>query len=121
MFKAVLDGKLPAAQRRTTIAKICEALTVHAKMEETIFYPASRKAGGRKEKDSVLEAIEEHGVLKDMIAKIKRRELRDESLVAKLTVLKENVEHHVKEEESEVFGEARRVLGDTLQALGEQM
>ncbi|GAC1416352.1 MAG: hypothetical protein NVSMB5_06510 [Candidatus Velthaea sp.] len=121
LFKAALEEKVPAAQRRKTIAQILDALTLHAKMEEKIFYPALRKAGGAKEKDSVLEAAEEHGLVKDLIAKIKRVETRDETLIAKLTVLKEIVEHHVKEEESEMFSEARRVMGAQLESLGELM
>ncbi|MBD5636102.1 MAG: hemerythrin domain-containing protein, partial [Candidatus Eremiobacteraeota bacterium] len=122
LFKVALDDDKPSAERRAAIAKILTALTVHAEMEEAIFYPALRKAGKEKEKDSVLEAFEEHGVLKDMIAKIKSLPPRDETLKAKVTVLKENVEHHVKEEESEMFSEARSVLGhERLETLGAEM
>lgn len=121
LFKTALDDKTPSAQKKAAIAKILAALTLHAKMEEKIFYPALRKAGKQDEKDSVLEAAEEHGMVKDMIAKIKRVQGRDETLEAKVTVLKEMVEHHVKEEESEMFDEARKVMGKKLQALGEEM
>jgi len=121
LFEIALDESTPAAKKRAAVQQICDALTVHAKMEEALFYPALRKAGKTQERDSVLEAAEEHGVVKDLIAKIKRLEPRDETLNAKLTVLKENVEHHVKEEESEIFNEARRVMGNKLQELGEQM
>jgi hemerythrin-like domain-containing protein len=69
----------------------------------------------------VLEAAEEHACVKDLIAKIKRITGPDETLEAKVTVLKELVEHHVKEEESEMFSEARSVLGANLDALGEEM
>jgi hypothetical protein len=72
-----------------------------------------RKAGGEEENDTVLEAFEEHGVAKDLMAKIGaigRR--RDETLKAKLTVLAESVRHHVEEEEHEIFDQARRTLGD---------
>ena len=121
LFETALGEKTTPAVRRNTALQICEALTVHAKMEEAIFYPALRRAGKTEEKDSVLEAAEEHGLVKDLIAKIKRTETRDETMKAKLTVLKEIVEHHVREEESTMFGEARRVLGKKLQALGEEM
>jgi hemerythrin superfamily protein len=121
LFKTALgDGVSPAA-KKAAIAKLCMALTVHAKMEEKIFYPALRKAGKQKEKDSVLEAAEEHACVKDLVAKIKRIQGRDETVEAKVTVLKELVEHHVKEEESEIFDEARKVLGNKIQALGEEM
>lgn len=121
LFERALDEGAPAAQRRTAINAIVEALTLHAKMEEKIFYPALRRAGKTEERDSVLEAGEEHGVVKDLIAKIKRVQGRDETLKAKVTVLKELVQHHVEEEESTMFDEARRVMGNKLQALGEEM
>lgn len=122
LFEKALDDKTPSAQRRRAIAQIMAALTVHAAMEEAIFYPALRKAGGKDERDSVLEAAEEHGLVKDLIAKIESSRGRDETLNAKVTVLKEIVHHHVKEEESEMFDEARRVLGkERLEDLGAQM
>ena len=122
LFAKALADDTPAAQRRTITAKITQALTVHAQMEEALFYPALRKAGGTKERDSVLEAAEEHGVVKDLIAKIEALRGRDETLVAKVTVLKELVQHHVKEEESEIFGEARDKIGQArLKTLGAEM
>jgi hemerythrin-like domain-containing protein len=122
LFEQALNDGTPSAQRRKATAQILQALTVHAEMEEQLFYPALRKAGGREDRDMVLEAYEEHGVVKDLVAKIEAIQGRDETLKAKLTVLKELVQHHVKEEESEVFGEARKRLGDErLQALGEEM
>lgn len=120
LFESALGDGTPA-EKRKVIAQIITALTVHAKMEETIFYPALRKAGKAQEKDSVLEAYEEHGLMKDMIKKLQKLAPRDETLKAKLTVLKEVVEHHVKEEESEMFDEARRVLGAKLEPLGADM
>jgi hemerythrin superfamily protein len=121
LFKTALDDGTKPAAKKEAISKVCFALTVHANMEEKIFYPALRKAGKSKEKDSVLEAAEEHACVKDLIAKIKRITGPDESLEAKVTVLKELVEHHVKEEESEIFSEARSVLGPKLDALGAEM
>jgi Hemerythrin HHE cation binding domain len=122
LFAKALGDDTPAAQRRRAIKQITEALTVHARMEEALFYPALRKAGGADERDSVLEAAEEHGVVKDLIAKIERSEGRDETLTAKVTVLKELVHHHVKEEEGTIFDEARRVLGqERLEKLGQEM
>jgi hemerythrin superfamily protein len=122
LFEEALGEKTPAAKRRAAVAKIVDALTVHAEMEEAIFYPALRKAGGKDERDSVLEAAEEHGMVKDMIAKIQSVQGRDETLEAKVTVLKELVQHHVREEESTIFDEAKKALGDDrLQKLGEEM
>jgi hemerythrin-like domain-containing protein len=122
LFAKALDEDTPSAQRRSVVAKIVQGLTVHAQMEEALFYPALRKAGGKEERDSVLEAAEEHGVVKDLIAKIVAIRGRDETLTAKVTVLKELVHHHVQEEESEIFDEARHALGDErLQQLGAEM
>lgn len=122
LFAVALGDETPAPERRKTIGKIVQALTIHAEMEETLFYPALRKAGGKDERDSVLEAAEEHGVVKDLIAKIEASTGRDETMNAKLTVLKELVHHHVQEEEGTIFDEARRTLGEErLAALGEEM
>jgi hypothetical protein len=121
LFKTALDDGTKPAAKTAAIAKVCFALTVHAKMEEKIFYPALRKAGKSNEKDSVLEAAEEHACVKDLIAKIKRITGRDKTLEAKVTVLKELVEQHEQEEESEMFSGAGSVLGPKLDALGEEM
>jgi hemerythrin superfamily protein len=122
LFAEALGDDTPSARRRAAIGKIVQSLTVHAQMEEAIFYPALRKAGGKDERDSVLEAAEEHGVVKDLIAKIEQSRGRDETLTAKVTVLKELVHHHVGEEEGTIFDEAKDKLGDErLQQLGEEM
>jgi hemerythrin-like domain-containing protein len=121
LFEQALDASLSSAARRSAIRQVCDALTLHAKMEEAIFYPALRQAGKAREKDSVLEAAEEHACVKDLIAKIKRVTGRDETLSAKVVVLKELVEHHVREEESEMFREAIEVLGRKIEPLGEEM
>lgn len=113
LFKIVLGGE-PPAKARATIAEIVRELEAHAKMEEKLFYPALRartKATG-DDRQTVLEAVEEHGSIKDLIKKIKRSTGRDETLRAKLVVLSEIVEHHVREEEHEMFGEAKRLLGE---------
>jgi len=115
LFKTVLSGDAGSmAKARSTIERIVSELEAHAKMEETLFYPALRartKATG-KDRQTVLEAVEEHGSIKDLLKKIKRSTGRDETLKAKVQVLSELVEHHVHEEEHEMFGEARRLLGE---------
>jgi len=119
--KALGDDTKPSEMRQLATT-ICTMLTVHAEMEETYFYPELRRKGGEEENDSVLEANEEHGMAKDMIAKIQSLRAGDETLEAKLTVLKEMIMHHVREEESTIFKEARATLGgERLQELGEQM
>ena len=83
-------------------------LDVHAKIEETIFYPALREAD--KTHDIILEGYEEHKVIKTLLAELDSLAKDDEKWGAKLKVLQENVEHHVEEEEGEMFTGARKVL-----------
>lgn len=95
-----------AAQRKTELAKeICMELTVHALIEEEIFYPALRKA--LSETDLLDEAEVEHQTAKDLIAQIEAMDDSPEILDAKVKVLGEYVDHHVKEERNEIFPKAR--------------
>lgn len=95
-------------------------LDVHAHVEEAIFYPALEREPETRE--ITLEAYEEHRVVKDLLAQLDAATSPDEDWVARLTVLKENVEHHVEEEEGELFDKANDVLtGDQAERLGEEM
>jgi hemerythrin superfamily protein len=115
LFEKILaERSLALVNQRANIATVLSELALHAKIEETILYPA---VYGKTKKDTderldVLEAFEEHGSMKDLMNKIKRATGRDESLKAKVQVLSEITEHHVKEEESEFFPEARKLLGE---------
>jgi iron-sulfur cluster repair protein YtfE (RIC family) len=97
------------------------ALEVHAAIEEEIFYPAVKKARSEEVKEEVREAYEEHKQVKALLAAIAEISPDDESYWAKLKLLKEDVEHHVKEEEGEMFPDARKYLRDKLEDLGAQM
>ena len=83
-------------------------LDVHTKIEETIFYPALRDAD--ETHDIILEGYEEHKVVKTLLAELDTLPKDNEKWGAKLKVLQENVEHHVEEEEGEMFKSARKVL-----------
>lgn len=97
---------------------ICLALRVHTQIEEEIFYPAVK---GPVEEDEINEAIVEHAGAKDLIGQIEGM-MPDEKLYdAKVKVLWESVEHHVKEEEGEMFPEVRESGQVDLKALGAQM
>lgn len=112
------------AARLKLFKEIDAELTLHTAVEEKIFYPAFKEKTKRNsdERDEVLEAYEEHASAKDLIAKLERLDARDESYKAKLQVLGEMIRHHVEEEESVLFPEARTLLGlDELQRLGEQI
>jgi iron-sulfur cluster repair protein YtfE (RIC family) len=101
--------------------QIKEALEAHATIEEEIFYPAVKKARSEEVKDEVREAYEEHKQVKALLAAITEISPEDESYSAKIKVLKEDVEHHVEEEEGEMFPDARKYLRDKLQDRGAQM
>jgi hemerythrin superfamily protein len=96
--------------------QICEELTKHATAEEEIFYPAVRAA--IKDEDMMDEALVEHASAKDLIAQIISMDSADELYDAKVKVLGELIDHHVKEEEGEMFPQARKAKLD-LMALGE--
>jgi len=84
-------------------------LDLHAHIEETVLYPALENT--EEAREITLEAYEEHNVVKDLLAQLSSEATPDDEWDAKLKVLKENVEHHVEEEEGEMFGKARQALG----------
>jgi len=104
--------------KATLVEQICNALTIHAEVEEEIFYPAVREA---IEDDALMdEADVEHASAKDLIGQLEKMAPGDDHYDAKVTVLGEYINHHVEEEEGEMFAKARRADVDTA-ALGEEM
>jgi hemerythrin superfamily protein len=94
------------AKKKQIVAKICTELSVHAQVEEEVFYPAVKKA--LKDKELVPEATVEHATLKDLIAQVEGVEPDGEMFDAKIKVLSEYVKHHVKEEEGEMFPRVKK-------------
>ncbi|MGZ8625446.1 MAG: hemerythrin domain-containing protein [Actinomycetota bacterium] len=106
--------------RTETLAKLKEELTIHEAVEEEIFYPALKEHAEARE--IVLEAYEEHDVVDTIMAEIEATPVEDERWGAKLTVMKENLEHHIEEEEGEMFKQARQLLDkEALESLGDRM
>lgn len=105
-------------KKKQLVAQICTELTVHAQVEEEIFYPAVKLA--LKDKELVPEATVEHATLKDLIAQVEGIEPDGEMYDAKIKVLAEYVKHHVKEEQNEMFPQAKSTDLD-MKALGEQL
>jgi hemerythrin-like domain-containing protein len=106
--------------RHELFGKLRDKLEIHETIEEEIFYPALKEHP--KAKDIVLEGIEEHHVVDGIVAELEDLSVEDETWGAKLTVMKENVEHHMEEEESDMFPKAKKVFDDDeLKALGERM
>jgi hemerythrin superfamily protein len=100
--------------------QICQALTVHAQIEEEIFYPAAREALGEDGKDLLDEAKVEHNSLKMLISEIEDSSLGDDLFDARVKVLGEYVKHHVKEEEGEIFPKLRKSEMD-IKGIGEEL
>lgn len=114
-------GEEAYEEKREIVDEVVSALTQHAYIEETIFYPTAREAVPQTE-EHVLESIEEHHVVMWMLSELAKADPRDERFEAKMTVLMENVRHHVEEEEQEWFPEVRGALGrNRLRELGEAM
>jgi hypothetical protein len=108
------------AARQKIVTQICEELTIHCMIEEQIFYPAVRDAA---DEDMLDEAQVEHDSAKALVESLRRSEPDDPFYDAKVSVLKEQVEHHVYEEERQrgsIFAQARKADVD-LAALGAQM
>src|ERR1051326_9003049 len=102
----------------SVFAQIKSELELHTHIEETIFYPALEMP--EETHDLTLEAYEEHKVVKNLLAKLSRARTANDKWQAQAKVLRENVEHHVDEEEKELFDKADDVLSDEeIEALGQ--
>ena len=117
-YKKLAESGADASERQSLAAEICNMLTVHATAEEEIFYPAAREAD--VDSDLLDEAEVEHASAKDLIAQIESMGADDDLFDAKVTVLGEYIDHHVKEEEGELFPKCRKADMD-LAALGEEL
>ena len=113
------NGRLSKDRKMAVAKQICVALTVHAQIEEEIFYPAARDAM-RDGEDLLDEAEVEHGSIKDLVGAIETGSPDDELFDARVKVLGEYVKHHVKEEENELFPKARKSDMD-LEEVGAQL
>jgi hemerythrin superfamily protein len=99
--------------------ELADALAAHATIEEKLFYPA---AYANATQELLAEAVEEHLAAKRILADLLTMSPGDEQFDAKVKVLKEQIEHHVDEEEDELFPQVRETLAaEELEALGEQM
>jgi hemerythrin-like domain-containing protein len=106
--------------RTELFAKIKEEMLIHERIEEEIFYPALKEHP--KAKDIVLEGYEEHHVVDEVMGELEQTDVTDETWTAKFKVMKENIEHHIEEEEGDMFKQARQVFSDDeLEQLGARM
>lgn len=113
-----LHGDESEEEAEAIARQICQELTIHATVEEEIFYPAVR--GAIDDEDLLDEAEVEHASARDLIAQIEAMTGSDEKYAAKVMVLGEYVNHHIEEEQDEMFPKARRAKLD-MKALGSEM
>lgn len=107
-FKKLTEQEGAEDEKAEVVQRICSELTIHATIEEEIFYPAVRE--GIDDEDLMDEADVEHASAKDLIAQLESAGPEDDHYDAKVTVLGEMIDHHVKEEEGEMFPKARKAI-----------
>jgi len=115
---AAYDKARSPAKKKDLVTRICKELSVHAQVEEEIFYPAVKLA--MKDTELIPEAIVEQATLKDLIAQVEGIEPDGEMFDAKVKVMSEYVKHHVKEEHTEMFPKAKATKLDMIE-LGARM
>jgi len=120
LFKKFQKTKDGDSAKTDIVQKICKALTVHAEIEEEIFYPAARDALSEKGEDLLDEAEVEHASIKSLVEQLQDADPEDEMYDAKVKVLCEYVNHHVKEEEGEMFPKVKKAKLD-LEELGAEL
>jgi iron-sulfur cluster repair protein YtfE (RIC family) len=119
LFKRV-EKTDDAGRRRRLLDEIASALKLHTALEEQVFYPAVREINAKAE-EMIDEAFEEHHVVDLVLAELPDLDPEDERFQAKMTVLEELVDHHVREEEKEMFKLAGRLGDQALRELGLRM
>jgi hemerythrin superfamily protein len=120
-FEQAKDGDDDTEKKRV-VDEISRQLEVHADIEEEIFYPSVKSKAEEEGQELVDEAVEEHHLVKVTLAELASLPPSDQAFDAKVTVLIENVRHHVQEEEEEMLPQAQELLGqDRLAQLGERM
>jgi hemerythrin-like domain-containing protein len=108
--------------RERVWTKLLKDLTIHENIEEEIFYPALKAKDVKELNAIVLEALEEHHLVDDIVEQLEDTPFDDEHWTAKFKVTKENVEHHIEEEEGEMFRLVRQTFSrDELEELGDRM
>jgi len=108
------------AKQQQLCQQICMELTIHAEIEEQSFYPEVRRHEDML--DMVLESLEEHRQVKELIEKLKGMEPGNSRFEPDMKVLKEDVEHHVQEEEKEMFPQVKKAMGkERLEQIGQML
>lgn len=117
-YRELAANDASEARRKALAEQICMELTIHARLEEELFYPLVREA--IRDDDLMDEAEVEHASAKDLIVQILSMDPHEELYDAKVTVLGEYIDHHIREEQGEMFAKVRR-SGLDLRLLGERL
>lgn len=117
-FEGIKDGESAASEKSAVVQEICKELTIHTKVEEEIFYPALRES--IDEEDLMDEADVEHAGAKILITQLEGMKPGDNHYDAMVTVLGEYIDHHIKEEQEEMFPKAQKARVDMVE-LGERI
>lgn len=118
LFSKIESAKDPR-KKTELFEQLADSLATHAAIEEHQFYPAVK---AERTEDILLESLEEHLGIKRVLADLLKTDATDETFDAKIKVLKEEVEHHVEEEESDLFPKVKKLFDqETLEALGQEM
>jgi len=123
LFEELESSRTGTLKARIRLVEaIKEELEVHARIEEEIFYPAMRVSRSPELRRLVLEAVEDHRLVEDLLEELDDLMPNDEEFEAKLTVLREQVLHHADEEERSLFAEAKKELESaSLEQLGREL
>lgn len=115
-------GEKALAKKQNLANQILFELEIHAEIEEEIFYPrVNETTKDEKIRKLIYESFEEHKIVKTLVSELKERRDIDEVFEAKMKVLQENVEHHIKEEQSDLFPGAKKALKQEIKELGTEM
>lgn len=124
LLAELMETSNRATKKRTQLLeKIDQELKLHTQIEEEIFYPAFKKAGKKEDAQMYFEALEEHRAVEELVLPdLENTEVNGDKFGGRAKVLKELIEHHIEEEESEMFPRAKELFSEEqLIELGEQM
>lgn len=114
-------GEQAETTKQAVFDEVCEELTIHATIEEEIFYPAVANSENPEAADMVAEGLEEHKIVKTLLDELAELTPDDDTFDAKMKVLTESVEHHAGEEESEMFPIFEKLPKETKDEVSEQL
>ena len=114
-------GERAYEKKRGIAEEVFTELEIHTKLEEEIFYPAVQARADKEGEELLAESLQEHHVVDVLMGEMRKLDPGNDEYQAKFQVLMENVEHHIEEEEGEMFPMASERLGDTLDSLGTKM